>query len=414
MTTTTSRSPASAHSRINGPHSGALCSCVLGVVLSSVLSSALAQVPTQAQSAPQVQQAQQAPQRAAQNPFYSQQPIVNGQAMGSTVPLPSQAQSQAQGQFQGQPQGQPQGGIAGALQGLPPIPAPRLPGNSRAGEGLPPEIFNEAVNSQVPLSPGQVREVLRLEEQVRRAAAVRTGPMPSPTQASVRLSFAPGRTPHVLRLDYNTVTSIVFTDQTGAPWPIQAYSVADSLFTTTPSTAGGKDAPKTHIFTISPKARFAQANVSFQLEGAPAPIVMVVMSDQKEVDYRLDVTMTARGPNAQTPRVESAPLTGQPMELVSALDGITPEGSIKLNSSSSEVQAWLHQNRLIVRTNLDLISPVDHPFSMLPGPDGTKVYYTKRAEVVVLLKDGRTHSVRFTGFPPDYDAALRRASVEGK
>jgi intracellular multiplication protein IcmK len=411
MTTTTSHSPASAHSRIKGPLSGALLGGVLSGVLIGVLpGSALAQVPTQAPQAQPAQQAQQVPQRAAQNPFYSQQPVVNGQAMGSTVPLPSQAQAQGQGQGQGQFQG----GAPGAMQGLPPIPAPRLPGNSRAGEGLPPEIFNEAVNSQIPLSPEQVREVLRLEEQVRRAAAVRTGPMPSPTQTSVRLSFAPGRTPHVLRLDYNTVTSIVFTDQTGSPWPIQAYSIADNLFTTTPSTAGGKDAPKTHIFTISPKARFAQANVSFQLEGAPAPIVMVVMSDQKEVDYRLDVTMMARGPNAQTPRVESAPLAGQPMELVSALDGITPEGSIKLNSSSPEVQAWLHQNRLIVRTNLDLISPVDHPFSMLPGPDGTKVYYTKRAEVVVLLKDGRTHSVRFTGFPPDYDAALRRASVEGK
>ncbi|WP_251365941.1 DotH/IcmK family type IV secretion protein [Coxiella-like endosymbiont of Rhipicephalus sanguineus] len=50
---------------------------------------------------------------------------------------------------------------------------------------------------------------------------------PKPTSASVIVNLSPEATLPVIRLSSGFVTSLVFLDSTGAPWPIQAYDLGD-------------------------------------------------------------------------------------------------------------------------------------------------------------------------------------------
>ena len=91
--------------------------------------------------------------------------------------------------------------------------------DNSAFKGLTRQLF--------PLSPERVIELKQMYDTSQFAAESPAGTPPKPTATSQFVNLSPGSTPPVIRLAQGFVSSLVFLDSTGAPWPISAYDLGD-------------------------------------------------------------------------------------------------------------------------------------------------------------------------------------------
>lgn len=323
-------------------------------------------------------------------PASVQAPAAQGSQQGMVFPQQPGAQAPV---AQGQP--------APQVISVPPLP-PSL--SSKPGAGLPREVFGSIVNEKYPLSPDQVRELNRLIESLQQAATERTGPAPVPTTSTTRVSFAAGQGPQVVRVSAGTVSSLIFTDISGQPWNVDR--VVGGRPNQMELTYGRKDGPS-NMFTINPLVERVSTNIAIFLEGAPAPIMMAVESGQKAVDFRLDVSVQARGPQATDPAISRGFVDSVPAELNDMVSGVTPANarSLKVVSSDiSDVQAWTVGNRMFVRSKAVMLAPA--PLRVATGADGTKVFELPHAAQVLMSANGTPGRVTLGGFPPPQNSPL--------
>jgi intracellular multiplication protein IcmK len=282
----------------------------------------------------------------------------------------------------------------------PPIPVQPLPGSLRPGEGLPPAVFNQGFNQEFPLSTDQVKTLKKQTLEVQKAYGTRVGPAPKASSSMVTLSLEPGKEPFPVRLDVDTVTTLVFIDATGQPWPVRnAVPGRERAFNFT------RETPNT--LSISPTGDFVASNVSVFLEGAPAPLILDLITNQKEVDYRIDIKIKAKGPNASTPIMSGSFAENVPAELSSALYGISPKGAFPLKSSNADVQAWSAGKFAYVRTKALMASPA--PIYASQSADGMWAYQIPGNTTVLLINySGNTDPVVLSGYPTPVDLATNR------
>lgn len=287
----------------------------------------------------------------------------------------------------------------------PPAPAPAV------GEGLPREVFNEIVSGALPLSPDQVKSLHKAEDDVKKAHAARPYKMPAPVSRTMTQSLEPGKAPEIVRLEQEFTTTLVFTDSSGAPWLVQKVIPGNKDAVIVPElegSVGGSLKTPTNIITLSPTDEYVSTNITFLLEGAPAPITMMLVSGQPSLDVRLDVMVRARGPHAQTAAVEgNANTVNLPAEFSAILDGVPPKNARELKTDSPDTFAWVINDKMYVRTSLNLLSP--YVYRRAKAPDGTTVYETPEASVVLLMNSGKVASVNISGFPPPALEALRKS-----
>lgn len=327
---------------------------------------------------------------------------------------PGQTYNPAQGTQQGMvfPQqqvgtqtGAPQVAVQPQVAPLP-IAIPPLPPsiNTKPGAGLPKEVFGAIVNEKYPLSPEQVRELNRLIDSLQQASTARTGPAPVPTTSTTRVSFAAGQGPQVVRVSAGTVSSLIFTDISGQPWNVER--VVGGRPNQMELTYGRKDGPS-NMFTINPLTDNVSTNIAIFLENGPAPIMMAVESGQKAVDFRLDVSVQARGPQASDPAISRGFVDSVPAELNDMVSGVTPANARALKvvaSDVSDVQAWVIANRMFVRSKAIILAPA--PLRVATGADGTKVFELPHAAQVLMSTNGTPGRVTLGGFPPPQNSPL--------
>lgn len=292
-----------------------------------------------------------------------------------------------------------------------PMQVPALPSavGTKPGEGLPKEVFGAIVNEKYPLSPSQVKQLNGLVDQIERASSARSTPAPTPTNSTTRVSFAAGSGPQVVRVSAGTVSSLIFTDISGSPWIVQRVVAGRPKLLDL--TYGKMDGPS-NMFTINPLSEQVSTNIAVFLEGAPAPIVMAVESGQKAVDFRLDVSVQARGPQATDPAISRGFVENVPAELNDMVAGVTPKNAkpLKISASDiSDVQAWVVGNRMFVRSRAVMLAPA--PIRVATGADGTKVFELPHASQVLMSANGSPGRVTLTGFPPPALASVAGAST---
>lgn len=284
---------------------------------------------------------------------------------------------------------------------VPPLPAGISSGiPTKVGQGLSPEDFARLVNGQMPLSPNQVREAVRQKDAVERAQSARATPAPRPVSVTARVTLTSGASPHVLRLDQDTVTTVVFNDVTGAPWNVTKVIAGGKGLLDIPPVDAAKPS---HMFTVVPLLDSVNTNIAVFLEGAPAPVVLAVTTRQAEVDFRVDMSVQARGPAAVMPVVSRGLAESVSAELTSLVSGVTPAQARPLKVLSSDVpdvQAWVMGSRMYVRTKAGVLSPaVPKDGKVATGADGTKVYELPLANTVLLMQGGKVSQMRLAGFP---------------
>lgn len=308
--------------------------------------------------------------------------LPNPQSVGQPAPISSAQQAQLAAQAQAQAAVQP-----GAPRSLPPLPS-QSPGQVAAPA---PATFEDILSGALGMTAEQIRELRRQADARQRAASEfpRTPPKPVTTQISA--STAPGSAPPVVRLFPGFASSIVVTDSTGQPWPIENFAVGhkDNF------DVRRLDAGNGSVLSVVPLGYQAQSNLILYLKGLATPIAVSFIAGQKEVDFRADLRVQGRGPNSLIS------VTGLPestnTQLLSLLEGIAPSDAKSLRSSTPEVKAWLGKNgRMFLRTHLSVISPLW--YGSVRSADGTNAYEMKPAGTVLVMKNDKIEQINVEGW----------------
>ena len=267
-------------------------------------------------------------------------------------------------------------------------PAP-APNSASLGEtDVSQEAFAKTARQMMPLTPEQIKTLRYLFDQSQRAAAADPGDKPpKPTSSSIMVNLSPGAAPPVIRLRAGYVTSLVFLDSTGEPWPIQAFDLGN------PKSFNIRWDQKGNTLMVQAMDAYQAGNLAVMLKDHNTPVMITLMPGQQEVDYRVDMRLPGMGPNA-APSMNGLPDTGN-SQLLTFLDGVPPAGSQELIVTGGACQAWVTGDRLFLRTRLTVLSP--SWLSTMRSPDGTNVYEMTKAPIVLASDRGRVLQLNIKG-----------------
>ena len=276
------------------------------------------------------------------------------------------------------------------------VPAgkPNAPAQPPAPNFTPAQLndaaFSATVDATLPMSPDQIQKLRSLYQASQYAASSTPDTPPRPTATSLFVDLSPGATPPVIRLSQGFITSLVFLDSTGAPWPIEAYDVGN------PQAFNIQWDKTTNTMMVQSLTMYNYGNLAVRLRGLPTPIMLTLIPGQKAVDYRVDLRVQGYGPNAQAlPSGNGLPNSADP-SLLGVLDGVPPDGSRLLSITGGVAQAWISGSNLYVRTRLDVISP--GWIGTMSSADGMHAYVMQPTPVLLVSQNGRVQQLRVEGF----------------
>jgi intracellular multiplication protein IcmK len=243
------------------------------------------------------------------------------------------------------------------------------------------EAFTETTNGLLPLTPDQIRTLHNLFSNTQRAVGEAPGIPPRPTSTSKIVNLSPGATPPLLRLSAGFVSSLVFLDATGAPWPIEAYDLGD------PKSYNIQWDKKSNMLLVQAITESKSGNLAVMLRGLNTPIMITLLAGQRAVDYRVDLRVPGLGPNAApAPMPESLPGASNPV-LLDVLNGVAPVGARALKVIGRDCSIWLLNGKIYLRTRLTVLSP--GWISTLSSADGMHAYEMQQTPVILASENGK-------------------------
>lgn len=247
--------------------------------------------------------------------------------------------------------------------------------------------FQKALLGTMPLSEDQARQYRRRTDALSRlTASPASGVSSRPISSSVALSLHAGEASPRLSLAPGNATVLTFSDQTGASWPVMSVTVGNP---TAYSAQEAGDKGKTNMVVISPLTNYASGNLVITLVGHAMPVEFSLETGNGKVDYRKDIQIEGRGPNAQYDIGEGSSLspTNDPT-MQSFVDGVAPKGAHKIHSSNAEVEAWRYKDMVYVRSEMQMLSPAW--IASARHVSGVTVYTIADTPVLLFSQDGRT------------------------
>lgn len=261
-------------------------------------------------------------------------------------------------------------------------------GMDSVGHSIDQNAFAGTLRNLMPMTPAQIKTLRSMYNASREASAYGVITPPKPLASSRPVDLSPGATPPVVRLSSGYITSLVFVDATGAPWPVKAYDLGN---TKAYNIAWDK---KGNTLMVQAITQYKPANLAVMLHGLDTPVMITLIPAQQVVDYRVDMRVPRMGPNAKA-NMLALPSASSPM-LLGVLDGIQPPASAALQVVGGPAQAWLRDGQVFMRTSLTVISP--GWVSMVSSADGTHAYMLPRASVILATDHGKTVQLRLKGF----------------
>ncbi len=248
----------------------------------------------------------------------------------------------------------------------------------------------EGVEQQLfPLSPEQITQLKRDHKTQQFAKESPVGTPPKPTATSQFVNLSPGSTPPVIRLSQGFVSSLVFLDSTGSPWPISAYDLGD------PDSFNIQWDKTSNTLMIQAKSMYTYGNLAVRLKDLNTPVMLTLIPGQKAVDYRVDMRVQGYGPNAKNlPLEEGLPPSANDV-LLHVLDGVPPSGSSRLTVSGGDARAWALRDHMFVRTNLTILSP--GWLSSMTSADGMHAYEMQKTPVLLVSWHGKVMQLKVEG-----------------
>lgn len=250
--------------------------------------------------------------------------------------------------------------------------------------------FNTLLQQNMPLSPQQVLQLRQQIDRAQRAAATQPVIPPKPVSTTIMVNLAPGTTPPAVRLAQGYVSSLVFVDSTGTPWPIAGFDIG------TPKALNIQWDGKSNILLLQAVSPYSDGNMVVRLVGLPTPITLELVAGQRVVDYRVDIHVSGIGPNTKDVPMGTALPNSASQLLLGVLDGVAPAGAKLLNVHGADAQAWQLGDKMYLRTRLTLLSP--GWMSTMTSPDGMHAYELPKTSTVLVSRYGEPAELKIEGF----------------
>ena len=250
--------------------------------------------------------------------------------------------------------------------------------------------FTQVVRNLMPLEPSQITTLRSMFDQSQRAVAEYPGIPPKPTSSSILVNMSPGAAPPVIRLRAGYVTSLVFLDASGQPWPVTGYDLGNpKAFNIQPTAPDGKS----NTLIVQALDHYEEGNLAIMLKDQNTPVMLTLMPGQRAVDYRVDLRMPGIGPNGLV-AMSGLPQTENPV-LLNFLDGVPPSDAKLLVIEGAPAQAWSYQGHLFLRTRVTVLSP--GWIASMNSPDGTYVYELAKTPVILASQRGQMIQLSIKG-----------------
>ncbi|MDX2165208.1 MAG: DotH/IcmK family type IV secretion protein [Gammaproteobacteria bacterium] len=249
--------------------------------------------------------------------------------------------------------------------------------------------FHSMVQNALPMSPQQIQKLRSMYMASQFAASSTPNTPPRPTATSTFVDLSPGATPPVIRLSQGFITSLVFVDSTGAPWPIESYDIGN------PSAFNIQWDKTSNTLMIQSTVLYTYGNLAVKLRGLDTPVMITLIPGQKAVDYRVDMRVQGFGPNAKSFTGSTLPESTS-SDLLNVLDGVPPANSRNLTVDGGDCQAWMAGGKMYVRTRLTVLSP--GWTSTLSSADGMHAYEMQPAPMLLVSQNGQVSQLKVKGF----------------
>ncbi len=249
--------------------------------------------------------------------------------------------------------------------------------------------FDSVKQQMFPLTPDQLLQIKKMYQNNELAQVSSPSAPPKPTATSQFVNLSPGSTPPVVRLSQGFVSSLVFLDSTGAPWPIKAYDLGD------PSAFNIQWDKVSNTLMIQASKLYNYGNLAVRLQGLNTPVMLTLIPGQKAVDYRVDLRIQGIGPNAKNLPLEDGIPPSANDVLLHVLDGVPPDGSSRLMVSGGDARAWVMNNKMFVRTNLTVLSP--GWLASMTSADGMHAYEMQKSPVLLVSWHGKIMQLKIEG-----------------
>lgn len=250
--------------------------------------------------------------------------------------------------------------------------------------------FNAMMAQNMPMSPDQVVKMHQQIDLAQRAASVPANIPPKPVSSTIMINLAPGTTPPAVRLAQGYVTSLVFVDSTGQPWPIASFDIGN------PKAVNMQWDGKSNVLLMQAVTPYTTGDMVVRLMGLPTPITLEMVAGQRVVDYRVDLHVSGIGPNTKDlPLGTNLPNSANQL-LLGVLDGLAPAGSKALTVTGADSQAWMLGEKMYLRTRLTVLSP--GWVGKMVSPDGMIAYELPKTSSVLVSKFGEPAEIKIEGF----------------
>ncbi len=284
---------------------------------------------------------------------------------------------------------------------LPPPLAPTLAEaqeslqNSFPAPSTPPSedqqrAFEMLLRQNMPLNTDQVIQLRQQIDLSQRAAAVPPTVPPKPVSTTLLINLAPGSTPPPVRLAQGYVSSLVFVDSTGAPWPVAAYEIGN------PKATNIQWDGKSNILLLQAVSPYSNGNLVIRLVNLPTPLTLELISGQRVVDYRVDIHVAGMGPTPKDLSFKVGLPTSANTVLLAVLDGVAPPGSKNLTVKGGDCQAWQVGDKMYLRTRFTILSP--GWFAKMSSSDGMQAYEIPRSASILISRYGEPVELKVEGF----------------
>ena len=249
--------------------------------------------------------------------------------------------------------------------------------------------FRSVSQDAFPLSPDQINALRNMLDQTQRAqAAAPYKTPPAPTSTSLNIDLAPGAVPPVIRLSKGFVSSLVFIDSTGAPWPIEAFDLGD------PTAFNISWDKKGNTLMIQARQDYSYGNLAVNLKNLNTPVMLTLVPGQRVVDYRVDMRVPGQGPQAAASIGDDLPAAAD-NQLLNVLNGIAPMNGRRLKTENDFAEVWVVGDVLYLRSAYAMLSPAW--VAKMSSADGMNAYKLSPSPLVLLMRHGQIVSVKIEG-----------------
>ena len=250
------------------------------------------------------------------------------------------------------------------------------------------KVFQEFEDAQ--LDEGQIKRLKSLNIKNATAGMTPYNNIPKPVTRTLMIDLSPGISTPVLRLSAGQLTSLVFSSLQGDPWFIDSVKLNRNIFSD--GMQQGSDNTPTNVLTIEPLRALAYGNVTIMLKGLSTPVIFSLTTNQKEVDFRVDLKIPGRNPDSVSRINYADKIPNLDDNIPYFLDGIPPKEAKKLRTTDRILEAWEYTGHMYIRTSADVQYPAY--YSSARSTSGVAVYrFNQVYSSITLLQNAKAHTI---------------------